>query len=105
MVINDSKVQAKSFLYELNNTQHEYGFAATEQWTLTLVTAVQKTILENKFYPVVSVAINLEQLTELFDLVKIKLEFAVSTLLEEIEIKKPSKDSTHLLAYCVSRVA
>lgn len=104
MVSNDAKVQAKVFLYELNNTRHEYGFSANEEWTLDLATNSQKKDLENKYYPLLSITIAPENIMGMLDLLEDKLENAVTNIKNSLSNKKISKESTNLLAYCVVRL-
>ncbi len=104
MVSNDAKVQAKVFLYELNNTRHEYGFSANEEWTLDLATNGQKKDLENKYYPLLSITIAPEHIMGMLDLLEDQLENAVGHIKHNLGNKKISKDSTNLLAYCMARL-
>ncbi|MDQ0966505.1 hypothetical protein QFZ20_001908 [Flavobacterium sp. W4I14] len=104
MAGNDPKVQAKVFLYELNNTRHEYGFSATEGWTLDLATNNQKKDLENKYYPLLSLTIAPENIMETLDLLQDKLGTAVTNIKHSLNPKKISKESVNLLAYCTGRL-
>ncbi|KRT14103.1 hypothetical protein ASU31_21195 [Pedobacter ginsenosidimutans] len=104
MASNDPKVQAKVFLYELNNTRHEYGFSATEEWTLDLATNNQKKDLENKYYPLLSLTIAPENIIGMLDLLQEKLGTAVANIRDNLNPKKISKESVNLLAYCTGRL-
>ncbi|WP_025142877.1 hypothetical protein [Pedobacter jeongneungensis] len=104
MANNDQKVQAKVFLYELNNTRHEYGFSANEEWTLDLATNTQKKDLENKYYPILSLTVAPENIMGMLDLLEDKLGNAVSNIKDSLDHKKISKESINLLAYCVARL-
>ncbi|MGN7988922.1 hypothetical protein ACTJKC_16345 [Pedobacter sp. 22226] len=104
MANNDQKVQAKVFLYELNNTRHEYGFSANEEWTLDLATNTQKKDLENKYYPILSLIVAPENIMAMLDLLEDKLGNAVSNIKDGFLQKKISKESINLLAYCVARL-
>ncbi|TBO41277.1 hypothetical protein [Pedobacter kyonggii] len=104
MASNDLKVQAKVFLYELNNTKHEYGFSATEEWTLNLATNNQKKDLENKYYPLLSLTIVPENVMGMLDLLQEKLGTAVTNIKDNLNPKKISKESVNLLAYCTGRL-
>ncbi|WP_316828441.1 hypothetical protein [Pedobacter miscanthi] len=104
MANNDQKVQAKVFLYELNNTRHEYGFTVNEEWTLDLATNAQRKDLENKFYPILSLTVVPENIMGMLDLLEGQLGNAVSHIKNSLENKKISKENTNLLAYCVARL-
>eukprot|EP01012_Entosiphon_sulcatum_P023387 TRINITY_DN2838_c0_g1_i1.p1 TRINITY_DN2838_c0_g1~~TRINITY_DN2838_c0_g1_i1.p1 ORF type:complete len:107 (+),score=10.58 TRINITY_DN2838_c0_g1_i1:444-764(+) len=104
MASNEAKVQAKVFLYELNNTRHEYGFSVNEEWTLDLATNSQKKELENKYYPLLSIIIAPENIMGMLDLLEDKLQNAVGNIKEHLGTKKISKEYTNLLAYCVARL-
>ncbi|GAA4212805.1 hypothetical protein GCM10022289_44130 [Pedobacter jeongneungensis] len=104
MANNDQKVQAKVFLYELNNTRHEYGFSANEEWTLDLATNTQKKDLENKYYPILSLIVAPENIMAMLDLLEDKLGNAVSNIKDSFLQKKISKESINLLAYSVARL-
>jgi hypothetical protein len=104
MANNDPKVQAKVFLYELNNTRHEYGFSATEEWTLDLATNNQKKELENKYYPLLSITIEPENIMGMLDLLEEKLGRAVAHIKSNLTSSRISKESVNLLAYCTGRL-
>jgi hypothetical protein len=104
MANNDPKVQAKVFLYELNNTRHEYGFSATEEWTLALATNNQKKDLEDKYYPLLSLTIAPENIMGMLDLLEEKLGNAVGHIKANLTSSKISKESVNLLAYCTGRL-
>lgn len=65
--------QAINYVYDLNNCAIEYGFKNDEGWELSLATALEKTALEKKYYPTVTVKALPETLLELVRLVKNKL--------------------------------
>ncbi|TCD17796.1 hypothetical protein EZ456_22490 [Pedobacter psychrodurus] len=104
MVNNDQRVQAKVFLYELNNTRHEYGFSVNEEWTLDLVTNSQKKDLEDKYYPVLSLSIAPENIVDMLDLLQQKLGNAVNHIKDNLNVKKSLKEPANLLAYCTGRL-
>lgn len=104
MASNDQKNQAKVFLYELNNTRHEYGFSAKEEWTLDLATNSQRKVLEHQYYPMLTLTVAPENLMTMLDLLEDKLGNAVGRIKDSLSHKKISKESTHLLAYCVARL-
>ncbi|QXU43105.1 hypothetical protein [Pedobacter sp. D749] len=104
MANNDQKAQVKVFLYELNNTRHEYGFSADEEWTLDLATDSQRKVLEHKYYPMLSLTVVPENIIGMLDLLEDKLGNAVGHIKDSLSRKKISKESTHLLAYCIARL-
>lgn len=104
MVNKDIKAQVKAFLSELNDTRHEYGFSANEEWTLDLATIAQKKALENKYYPVLSLTIAPENVMETLTLLQEKLGNAVTELNEKLNPGKIAREATNLLAYCVGRL-
>lgn len=65
--------QATAYVYDLNNCAIEYGFKADEGWELSLATVFEKTALEKKYYPTVTIKALPETLLELVRIVKNKL--------------------------------
>lgn len=65
--------QAMAYVYDLNNCAIEYGFKTDEGWELSLATALEKTALEKKYYPTVTIKALPETLLELVRRVKNKL--------------------------------
>ena len=65
--------QAMAYVYDLNNCAIEYGFKTDQGWELSLATALEKTALEKKYYPTVTIKALPETLLELVRLVKNKL--------------------------------
>jgi len=104
MASNDTVSQSKIFLYELNNTRYEYGFAASEEWTLDLVPAAKLKALEEKFYPLLSTKIAPENILEMLDLLSVKLSNAVAAVKNNVMLKRIAKENVFLLAYCATRL-
>ncbi len=70
---NAIEMQAKVYVYNLKNCASEYGFSAHEGWNLVPVTDYEKSSLERKYYPTLSVKVAPEQMAEMLRLVRDKL--------------------------------
>ena len=94
---------ASSFLYELNNAQHEYGFKSVDEWVLDLVTLEKKSSLESMYYPILFLQVPAEDIKEFLALIEKKLSAAVALLNSQLESKAINKD-TYLVAYNPARL-
>ncbi len=93
------EMQAKVYVYDLNNCAKEFGFKTDEGWDLNLATLAEKTAIEKDYYPTISTKVLPEILSELFGLVKAKL-----TVAKSIIDKKSDTETTSgkLLQYLVA---
>ncbi|SDD42225.1 hypothetical protein SAMN05216464_101690 [Mucilaginibacter pineti] len=73
MAEKSAEVQARDFVYELNNCASEYGFGKEELWEINLVSEKEKEKLEKKYYPTISALIAPEIIPVMEELVKSKL--------------------------------
>lgn len=71
-------LQAKVFLYHLNNSNNENGFRAHESWKFSQVSEEGKAKIEHDFFPTVSVRVNPELIHD----------FAASVL-QQLKIEQP----------------
>jgi hypothetical protein len=74
---NDAVVfQAKIYAFDLANCAREFGFKADEVWELSLASREEKSALEKLYFPIISAKILPEMLSEMFGLVRKKLNRA-----------------------------
>jgi hypothetical protein len=69
-----STYQAQLFLYDLGNSAKEHWFKTDEAWEVSLVTALDKSAIEKKYYPVVSAEYPPELSAEMLRIVKTSLK-------------------------------
>ncbi len=94
------EMQAKVYVYDLNNCAKEFGFKADEGWDLNLATVEEKTAIEKDYYPTVSAKVLPEILSELFGLVKAKLTAAKSIIDKKLDTDVSSDSPLqYLVAY------
>ncbi|SER95593.1 hypothetical protein [Pedobacter rhizosphaerae] len=96
-------MQAKAFLYELNNIRYEYGFSEKDKWILELTGLNGKSDLEKRFYPILDTKIAPDDILPFLKLISPKLEEEADRLIQKQKGKKSPKDSTYLIAYCNER--
>lgn len=72
------ELQANMFLFDLSNSAKEHWFKTEEAWEVSLATDDERSAMEKKYYPTISVKVLPEQLAELFELIKEKLILAQS---------------------------
>jgi hypothetical protein len=78
MAGKSAEVQARDFIYELNNCASEYGFSKEELWEVDLVSEKEKIKLEKKYYPTISALTTPEFVPVMLGLVHIKLPQFIS---------------------------
>jgi len=93
--------QARIYVYDLDNRAKELGFKPDENWSLRVVAAAEKAVIEKQYYPTVSVKAVPEKLAELFNLVKTKLALGKPGLVSELGLAAP--DMEYLVAYNAQR--
>jgi hypothetical protein len=65
--------EAKMYVYDLHNCARENGFKADDKWEVSLATDEEKTAIVNKYIPTISVKVAPALISEVFSLVKEKL--------------------------------
>jgi hypothetical protein len=65
--------QAKIYVDDLNSCAHQFGFEDDELWDVSLATTTEKSAIEKKFFPTISVKALPIMLLEIFRVVKTKL--------------------------------
>ncbi len=65
--------QANLYIYDLHNCAKEFGFKTEDVWEVGLVTDVEKSAIEKKYFPTISIKILPAILLETFEMVKEKL--------------------------------
>lgn len=97
-------LQAKAFLYELNNIRYEYGFSEKDKWVLELTGPNGKRDLESRFYPILDTKIAPDDILSFLKLLSPKLADEADKLIQKQRGKRTAKDPTYLIAYCVERL-
>lgn len=104
MGTKSAEVQARDFVYELNNCASEYGFGKEELWEINLVSEKEKEKLEKKYYPTISTLIAPEIIPVMEELVKSKLTQIANATLPVAEKHIAIKGiSQYLVAYSTLR--
>ena len=95
--------QARIYVYDLENCAREFGFKTNENWEVTLATAVEKTALEKKYFPALSLKVLPECLVELFGLIMLKLSQKINsdTIPDVKSIRQ--QELQYVVAYCSDR--
>jgi len=109
MIIKDQPVamQAKIYMYDLNNSARENGFKADEGWEVSRATQEEKIELERRYQLTVSAKVLPEILAELFIMVKSQLILAKKVITDG---KRPemnlvaSSDQQYLVAFNPNRL-
>ncbi|MVN21432.1 hypothetical protein [Mucilaginibacter arboris] len=106
MMINQTvEVQAKVYVYDLNNCAKEFGFKPDESWELNLATNEEKLAIEKDYYPTISAKVLPEILSELFGLVKAKLSLAKTHTENKSDVKAVSESPlNYLIAFNPKRL-
>ena len=104
MAEKSAELQARDFVYELNNCASEYGFGKEELWEVNLVSEKEKEKLEKKYYPTVSALMAPEIIPVMEELVKSKLTQIANPNLPATEKPIAIKGiSQYLVAYSALR--
>ena len=104
MANKDIALQAKNYLYELNNTAHEYGFASTETWEFNLSSEAEKKAIEKKYYPVVFTEVDVESLPDLYTLIQVKYASSKSDIATKMDNKNLGKNKLFICAFNAERL-
>jgi hypothetical protein len=67
------ELKAREYVYNLGNSAKENGFKPDEGWQLNVATAEEKSALEKKYFPTLSLAVMPEGMSELLKLIRLKL--------------------------------
>lgn len=74
MINKAVEMQAKMYVYDLNNCAREFGFKVDEGWELNVATSAERAAIEKKYHPTITAKVLPEILSELFGAVKDRLE-------------------------------
>jgi len=97
--------EARIYVYDLQNCAREFGFKTEEHWEILLASHSEKTALEKKYFPMLTLRVLPESLSEMFNLVKGKLRQTM-----DATAKKPSEDEVrqrelqYVVAYNAARL-
>ena len=97
--------QAKEYLFDLDNTARENGFKPDEHWEVSLATASEKKVIENKYSPTISIKVMPEVLSGMFRIVKATLSQALDSVENSIDAKSIAKSELqYVVAYNPARL-
>ena len=100
MVNQTVEMQAKVYVYDLNNCAKEFGFKTDEAWELNQATNAERLAIEKDYYPTISAKVLPEILAELFGLVKAKLSLSKSYIENRQDANKVSEtELQYLIAF------
>ncbi|GAB3930320.1 hypothetical protein [Mucilaginibacter myungsuensis] len=97
MAAQDTQMQARIYVYDLNNTAKEFGFKTDEGWELNVATQEEKTTIEKRFHPTISIKVKPEASAEIFGLVKGGLSQSASNIPNNQEVAKRNTDEQQYL--------
>ena len=99
----DVALEAKVFLFHLNNSNDENGIRADEGWKICQVNETEKVKIEQDYYPTVSAEVNPSMMNDFSDCLMLNL-----TSYSKVKLKngliQASPGSTHLIAYSPLRI-
>jgi hypothetical protein len=97
--------QAREYLFDLKNFAIENGFKPEEHWEVSLATAAEKEVIENKYNPTISTKVVPEVLSGMFPIVKAKLSQALDNVENSIDAKSLAKSGLqYVIAYNPTRL-
>jgi len=97
-------LQAKLFVFDLENSAKEHWFKPDENWEISVVTGVDKSAIEKKYYPTVSAKFLPELLAGMLSTVKSSLKLA-GPIEPALDIKTIClNDLQYLIAYNPTRL-
>ncbi|TKC06237.1 hypothetical protein [Pedobacter frigoris] len=103
MTAREIAQQAKLFQFELNSAKYEYSFSSTDSWIFHQSTASEKLALEQKFYPVLFVKCEYEDLASLAGIF-IPAEEGAGKEQNKSQLLANSKDRIYLVAHCDTKL-
>lgn len=98
------EMEAKMYVYDLNNCAVENGFKPDETWEFSLATNEEKIVLEKKYYPTLSAKVLPELLSELVNAVRSKLAHASYKIEKAATHNIKESGSQYLIAYNPGRL-
>ncbi|RDC57328.1 hypothetical protein DU508_09175 [Pedobacter chinensis] len=96
-------LQAKVFLYHLNNSNSENGFRPEESWKFSLVNEEGKTAIERDYYPTVSTRVDPKVLLDFSNSVILHLKSAQPKLTVDNPKIEAQAESEYFIAYSLTR--
>ncbi|WP_295772832.1 hypothetical protein [uncultured Mucilaginibacter sp.] len=100
-------MQAKIYVYDLNNLARENGFKANEGWEVSRATNEEKKELEKKYQLTISAKVQPEILAELFITVKSQLILSKNLMAGDKKTEMnfvASNDQQYLVAFNPNRL-
>ena len=96
-------LQAKIYLYHLNNSTKENGIKPTENWQVSQVTDAERIEIERNFYPTVSTQVVPKTMQEFSDHVLFLLSSSYTNIPVKERLIEFNKDATYMIAYSADR--
>ncbi len=103
MAAKSAEVQARDFIYELNNCASEYGIAKEELWSISIANDKQKAVIEKKYYPVISALMTVDVAATMPGLIAAKLNQPIAGAEQNIIKTGAKTDNQYLVAYIAQR--
>lgn len=100
---NDIALQAKLFLFHLNNSNDENGIHADEGWKLCQVNEVDKLKIEHDYFPTVSAEVKPSLMSIFSNEVMLNLKQYTKVKLKDKHIQT-SNGSNYFIAFSPTRV-
>lgn len=101
MAINKGvEMQANIYVYDLNNTAREFGFKPDEGWELNVATQEEMVDIGKRYHPTITTKVLPEIISEMFGLVKDKLEQVKSDIRNNLSPQlRPDSTLQYLVAF------
>ena len=96
------EVQARIYVYDLENCAREFGFRADESWEVGMVNNQQKADIEKKYFPTLSTKVLPEMLTEMLGSGRFKLSKGMEKAVDTGTIRQ--QHFQYLVAYSPNRL-
>ncbi|WP_421939085.1 hypothetical protein [Pedobacter sp.] len=96
-------LQAKVFLFHLNNSNDENGIKRDEEWKLCQVTETSKAEIERNYYPTVSTKVDRKIMEEFSNTVMMNLKLQPKVKVTGLAIDS-QQGADYLIAFSPSRI-
>lgn len=104
MNVPTTEFQAKIYVYDLQNCAREFGFKADESWEVSMASKTEKNDLEKSYFPTLSAEALPEMLSQIFGLVKTRLNQPLKETEKNMDAKQIKQRSLrYLVAYSAKR--
>ena len=97
-------LQAKVYLFHLNNATKENGLKKDENWKLSIVDEAGKTAIENVYFPTVSVQVAVKGMEEFLDTLLQELKVTYTNIPVPDTNLTVEKGAEYFIAYSPQRI-